>query len=487
MNPILRNVFFTAVLVTFMAGCASAPGEILLPSVEKDKAIGKDTAKQVEAEMGLYSDAAKTEYLKKVGRRLVDVNPDQRFEYSFAIIDQFEPNAFALPGGWIYVSRGMLILTNDEAELANVLGHEMIHVTRRHSVRQMSNSLVPGLLSIPGLIVGGVVNEQLGDLINAPVNLIGGAYLASHSRKDEFEADEKGQQLAALSGYDPASLAPILDRLEGFVNVSTGEKRIPGFFDTHPTTPDRVERVIRDAKKITWVKQQGIMASSSEYLKKLDGLLVGENPAVGIFRGPIFLQPELQLVITFPEGWKYMNTPQAVFALAPQKDGMVSLGISAEGTDPAQPATQFKDAMKDQYGITPVRSESLKINGLSSHLVEYVDQSKKQGTHLTVYWIAYRDLIYHMVCLAPASLKASLDATALSFRSMNVKEKDSIKENRLRIVTARSGETLATLSKRTGNVLDLKMTAVINGIDAEKALKTGQLIKIAVQQSYSGS
>jgi predicted Zn-dependent protease len=473
--------------VLLVIGCAAAPGEVMLPSVDKDKELGRETAKMVEAEMGVTQAPAETKFLNAVGERLVRVNPDQRFEYSFAIVDQFEPNAFALPGGWIYVSRGLLILTNTEDELANVVGHEIVHVTRRHSARQMQQSIVPGLLSIPGWIVGGVISKDLGNLINAPVNLIGGAYLSSNSRKDEFEADQLGQQLAAMSGYDPAALAPILGRMEQFVEIKTGQKRIPSFFDTHPTTPDREERVLRDANNIEWTRQLGVVRNSDEYLRKLDGLLVGENPADGVFQGRKFLHPQLNLAVNFPKGWKTLNSRQAVTAVSPQEDALVVMGIAGQGTDPREAAESFEQGFYEKYGVKPNESKSIKINKLPAHLVSYVNTGKKEPVYLSFLWIAHGELLYQFVGITVERHQEAFRTTAYSFRPITDKEKASITEIRLRVVTARTGEDLGRLSKRTRNVWDAKTTAVVNGIDAGQPLEKGQLVKIAVKQPYKGS
>ena len=487
MNPItsIRMQARIAILVSLifvMTGCGA-----ILQSVEKDKQMGRETAKQVEADMGIHSDAERTRYLQKLGDRLVAVNPDQTFEYQFAIVDQWVPNAFALPGGYIYVSRGLLGLTNNEDELAGVIGHEIIHVSRRHSARQMAKARVPTLFAVPGAVVGGVISENLGNLLLAPVAVFGGGYLAFHGRQDEFESDQLGQRLAADAGYDPAALAPILARLEDFSETYTGEKRIPGFFDTHPMTPDRVDRVKRDAEKIDWRRQAGVTPSPAAYLKDLDGLLVGDDPALGVIEGRNFLHPVLDLFITFPEDWKALNTRQALFAVAPEEDAMLVMGIAGKGTDPEQAAEQFKQALYKEYGAEPTESRSAKIGNLPAYLLTYTDTRGKEPTHMHFLWVAYRGLIYQFIGLAPERYRPVLRETALSFRPLSAKEKASIRETRLRVVPARSGETLQQISKRTKNVWDMNITAVVNGLDVDQKLKKGQLVKVAVSLPFSGA
>ncbi len=467
-----------------LSNCAG-PAGVGLQSIEADREMGQEVAKQVAVEIGIFEDATRTEYLNAIGQRLARSLADERFNYSFQIVDQPESNAFAAPGGYIFVSRGLLALTNDEDELTNVIGHEIIHVSQRHTAQQLAKARVPGLLALPGAIVGSVVSESIGNLINLPILTVGAAYMAQHSRSDEFEADRLGQRLSAQTGYDPVALATILARLEKEAELRTGEKRRPGFFDTHPMTPDRVGRITTDAQKIPWSPQPGITRSSTEHLRKMDGLLVGEDPAQGVFLGRKFLQPVLDFTIDFPEGWMGVNSPQAVAAFTQKKDALVLLAIAGKGADPSQAAEQLTQAMYKEYRARPSRSEPVKVGHLPAHLVNYTDTSGREPMHMFFLYIGYRNLIYQFVGLAPERYRPLIRETALSFRSLTPTERASIKETRLRVVSAGANENVAQLSKRTGNTWDPKITAVINGVNVDEPLKAGQLIKIAVEGPYS--
>ncbi len=474
-------------MVILITSCAIGPGEMALQPVEKDRAIGEKLADQIDTELGIVTDSRAASFLNSVGERLVRVETDQRFQYSFHLVDKYEPNAFAAPGGWIFITRGMLMLTNNEDELGNIIGHEMIHVTRRHAARQMAKATLPAILSIPGRIVGGIVSKDLGNLINAPINLLGAAYIAQHSQADEHEADQLGQQLSASAGYDPSALAPVLVRLQHFLDLKTGVKRMPGFFDTHPSTPDRLERVTRQAGKIAWRREPGLVPSSAEYLHQLDGILIGINPAEGLFHGSQFLHPDLDFTITFSEGWKTVNTRRAVVALAPKGDGLLSLGIIGQGTDPTGAAEALTDAMYKENGVAPTTSEHIQIGKIPAHLVTYTDKSGKDPVDLIFVHLAYQGLIYHFFGIALVPHRSTLLEVAQSFRPLTYEERTSIKETRLRIASAQANETLAQLSTRTKNVWDVKTTAVVNGISADQSLKQGHLIKIAVSLPYRGA
>ncbi len=322
---------------------------------------------------------------------------------------------------------------------------------------------------------------------NVVTAILGGGYLAHHSRQDEFESDQLGQQLAAATGYDPAALATILVSLEDFSEANTGQQRIPGFFDTHPSTPDRASRVSSDAATIDWQRRPGVTKDRTEYLKRLDGLLVGDNPAMGVIQGRNFLHPELDLFIKLPRDWKSINTRQALFAVAPNEKGLLAMAIAGKGSDPKLAAQQLETAFYRDYRVKPNESKSATIAGLPAHLLTYTDTSGNEPVHMHFLWIAYRSMIYQFIGLAPERYRPILKETALSFRPLSTKEKDSIRETRLRVVSARPAETLQQLSNRTSNIWSLKMTAVINGLDTTRKLQKGQLVKVAVSQPYSGT
>ncbi|MHC4697188.1 MAG: M48 family metalloprotease [Planctomycetota bacterium] len=486
MNPdtAKRPILLLVTCTLSLTSCRTPPSEWLLQPVEADRKLGAKVSRQVKEQIGIVDDPELTSYLDAVGQRLTSQIADQRFDYRFQIVDQQEPNAFAAPGGYVYVSRGLLSLANAEDELANVLGHEISHVGRRHTAKQLAKGIAPKLLSLPGKAVGRVVSRDLGRLLNAPVSVFGTAFIASYSRRDELEADDLGQQLAAKAGYDPTALAAILNRIENHEQLQTGTRRRASFFDTHPTTPRRVAGITAHAETVERTPQPGIAPEHAEFLQRLDGLLVGDNPANGVFHGQTFLHPALDFRIEFPVGWTTMNAPQAVGAVAQKRDGLVFVGVLGKGTDPEQIGRAFANSLAEEFGARPSRSESVEVGPLPGYLVTLTDDSGSEPMHMHFLWVACRGLIYQMIGLAPERYRDTLRRTALSFRPLTGEERSSIKQIRLRIVAATDGERLRQLSKRTGNVWDLGETAIANGIDSTEPLGAGQLIKIAVSQTY---
>ena len=238
----LKNLALSLVIAVWISDL-SAQGQLLGPSPQRDIEQGAEVAKLVEQQIGLYPMPQTEAYLREVGGRLVAVVNDPRWKFSFQIVDQQEPNAFAIPGGGIYVSRGLLALIKREDELAGVLAHEIAHVTQRHSAKQQRKGILPGLLSVPGNVVGNVVGENLGALINAPIDTVGGAWLSRYSRGQESESDRIGIRTAAQAGYEPTALADILQRLEQDVASQTGQERRFSIFDSHPMTETRLKDI----------------------------------------------------------------------------------------------------------------------------------------------------------------------------------------------------------------------------------------------------
>ena len=471
-----------ALVAILLAGC----GRIVIMPVSEEVKLGAGVAKQVEEQIGIYHAPETTAYIEAIGNRLVSNLDKNPFEFSFQIVDQPEPNAFAIPGGHVYVSRGLLILANSEDELAGVIGHEITHVTRRHSMKQMQKGILPGLLTLPGRVVGRVIDEDLGNLLNSPVNAVGQVYLASYGRGQESEADQLGMRLSAKSGYDPKELATILGQLVSDVEMLTGEKRKFSFFDSHPTTPKRTKEIHRDAEKIEWSRKPGISKNQHEMQRRLEGLIVGHNPAQGVFRERQYLQPDLNFTITFPEGWKTVNTPQSVGAIAPKEEGMVFLGIAGPAADPKAQAQAFMDQLKKEFGAEPFNTREVEIGNWPGHVLIYEDPSGKEPMYIHFLWVAADKLTYQLIGVGPERLKPSLRETALSLRPLTGEERDSFTGLRLRLATAMAGESLADLSQRTGNQWALAYTAMVNHIPEDKTLSAGDVIKIAKEEPYRG-
>ena len=445
--------------------------------------VGAEAARQVEQMMGIYPDSALNDYVSRVGQRLAAELGSIPFEFRFQVVDMPEPNAFALPGGYVYVSRGLLSLVNTEDELAGVVGHEMIHVTKRHSVKQMKQGIIPGLLRIPGAIIGGLVNEDLGRIINAPVNFGSALFLSSYSRKQERESDDLGIKLASQAGYDPAQLGGILKRLAADMENLTGEEEKKSYFSSHPYTPKRVDDIEENAPALAWDPKPPFQDRAGLY-ETLSGMVVGQNPAQGIFRDSLFLHPDLDLSVAFPPGWQTMNVPVAVAAAEPGGNAQLFMGGDDPAKDPDSVGLKFAKVLEENYNIQLSQNRSIEVNGFSGRVVSFKDLSGKAPVDVQLYWIRTDEVLLNIMGMGYASYSLAISSTAMSVRALTEEERNSIHSVRVRTVEALEGESLQALSERSGNAWDLQTTAVMNDMEKDALPVKGTLVKIASKEAY---
>jgi predicted Zn-dependent protease len=480
-------VAIAGLIALVSAGCATNPvsgrPELALVSLEQEKKIGEEEAKKVEAQMGVLEDATLTAYLDALGQRLARESPRQDVAHRFRIVDVPEPNAFALPGGPVFISRGLLALVNTEDELAGVVGHEIGHVAARHSVQTISRQGPVAVLF--GVVSGvtGLIVPAVGDIIGGVGDFAQSLVFAPYNRSQETEADRVGQEIAARAGWDPAGLSAFLTTLGREVALTSQGPRKPGFFDTHPTTPDRVARTTAHARELTRANRPPLSATREAFLARLDGLVVGPRAADGLIVGRTFVHPDLDVFIEFPEKWEMENSPRRVVAVAPDQETAVLFRAVAKGDDPLEGARLVEKAIKAPVVAT---TQTLKINGLPAAHTQ-LEADGKVGVDLT--WIAHGGVVYEVIGLAPlkrfAGVQPVFATVARSFRPLTASARAGVKETRLRLVTARAGETIDALALRVKSAWTKEEVAIANGLAVGDRLREGQLIKVTLAEPYT--
>jgi predicted Zn-dependent protease len=482
-----------ALLGVLLLACATNPvtgrQEIVLMSPEREASVGKQAAAEVAQTMGLVDDPDLVAYVGQVGARVAAHSPRKGVPFQFAIANMAETNAFALPGGYIYVSRGLLALARSEEELANVLAHEVGHVAARHAAQRETRALGVGLLSMLGTVAAGVLGGQAAaGAVSQLGQLAGAGLIASYGRDQERQADEVGQTMARAAGFDPAGMATFLDALDHEVTLRLGQPRRPTFLDSHPATPERVESARARAQQLG---TRGGLAPSAErgaFVARLEGILVDEDPAEGVVRESLFLHPDLDLHLAFPEGWAVQNGKQAVGAQEPEGAALIVLGAQAQGSDPRAAAEKFVQA--NAQAMQVLDDGSFSGAGAPAYRVR-ARVALQQGTAgAELFWLAHRGTIYRLQCLAAeqafAQFVPGFTRTAKSFRPLEAEERAGIRERRLHVVRASGGETLAALAQRSGNVWRIEQVALANGLEPNAKLAAGQRIKLAVERPYRG-
>jgi len=294
-----------------------------------------------------------------------------------------------------------------------------------------------------------------------------------------------GQQIAAAAGWEPLELSTFLATLERDVTLHQKEPRKPSFFDSHPATPDRVANTARHAKSLTRVVREPISPTCDAYLARLNGVVVGPRAAGGIFRETTFLHPDLNFFVQFPGKWPHENAPGKIVAAAPGGDAAVVVETVAKGNDPLEGARVLGKAKQIDLAK---QADSITINGLSAARAVFPTDG---SAHVELTWIAHGGLIFQFVAVAPSdrfkALQPMFESVTGSFRPLSASEHAGITEKRIRLITARKGETIETLVARAQSAWKVDEVAVVNGLVVAAPLREGQVLKVAVGEQYETS
>jgi predicted Zn-dependent protease len=475
MNKLILSLCFISVL-----GCARNPvtgkRQIVLVSETQEIAMGRDSDPQVQSEYGVADNRALQTYVQTLGQKLSRVSHRPTLEWHFTVVDSPVVNAFAIPGGYVYITRGILAYLSNEAELAGVMGHEIGHVTARHSVRQMTRQELAQF----GLGVGSILSPSVGQLGNVAESGLGLVFLR-FSRDDEREADKLGVEYAARSAYDPRQVSNFFDVL-GRLSAANDRETIPGWLSTHPDPPQRVESTRMQAEQ--WIQMLGLteermQTNRDPFLHAIDGMVFGNNPREGFVEAGHFYHPELQFQLDFPSGWMIENTREAVFAVAPQQAAQLRLTLAHVPRDMTADAYVRSLAAR---GMNPQSAQDIRIHGYNAVLATYVVRGQ-QGEALAVLagFIEYRNQIVEIVGVTPnlRAFGASMESCIRSFDEINNDRILGVQPDRLRIYTAKESDTLSELARRNNNP---RVTAddlgILNRLAIDQPITPGRLIKI---------
>src|SRR5688572_4439135 len=304
------------IAASLITACATNPvtgkREISLMSEAQEISVGRELDAQVRQEMGLYEDNELQRYVQELGMKLARSSERPNLPWSFAVLDSPAVNAFALPGGFIYITRGILPYLDNEAQLVGVLGHEIGHVTARHSAQQYTRGMGASL----GVLVGSIFVPQIrpfGDLAEGSI----GVLFLKFGRDDEIQADALGAAYTAAGGWDPDQVPAFLTTLARIAET-TDRNGVPNWLSTHPQPENRAARVGETVKKVRAPKdsaQSGTWTVDRDgYLARIDGIVFGDNPEDGVVRGNLFLHAPLRFAIAFPDGWEITNSDEQVVA-----------------------------------------------------------------------------------------------------------------------------------------------------------------------------
>lgn len=452
-------------------GCASSgrrkaddegrPKRTILMTSRDDEIAGREASESVESEIGILDDPMLTAYVEGIGRRLLRGLPYRQFAFRFAIVDQMEPNAFALPGGYIYVSRGLLALANSEDELACVLGHEIIHATRRHAAQQQAVER-----SLPGLSLPRSRAQTL----------------AAYGRDMEREADELGQRLAAAAGYDPMGMATFMRRLDQRERLLIGAPRNPTFLDTHPGTRERATVNAMRSGELRWSRDPSLGDTRLRLLDRIDGMVIGDRPETGVFVDEWFLHPELDFEVRFPKGWRQQNSNRVVGAASPRRDAAVYLTSDMPSGDLVALADEFAEKQAKEVRVRVEERSRVRLGDVEAVRYRFGGGPPGLQIEAQVTFFPFAGATWRMVGLTPAAAadryRPDILLATRSFGPLSPERREAIRVDRLHVVLAREGEDVVALTERTDNVWSPSVTALFNGQLGIDVYQGGELVKV---------
>ena len=434
--------------------------------------MGKQAAEQASQQLGLYKDPKLEAYITDLGNRLSQQTPRKNLPWQFHIVDDATVNAFALPGGPVFVTRGLLTHVGSEAELATVMGHECGHIAARHSANQISKQQVAQV----GLGIGSVLSPtigQLGQVAGAGLQLL----FLKYSRDDERQADWLGFGYAANIGYDSTQMVNLMKMLAGLTAESGGGK-VPGYLQTHPDPAERLVNVQQRIKEST-TNFAAAQVNREPYLALINNMVFGDDPRQGFFRGATFLHPGLKFQITFPEGWQTQNQPQAVAAASPRQDAIIALQ-PAPGMSPEQAAQQFFS----QQGIQRGETKQGTANGQPSIVSAFAAKTQQGDIGGVVDFVAHGGQTYAILGYTAAQALAQegpvFEKVMASFGPLTDQSALNVQPARLQMVKVEQDMSVEEFNRRHPSNAPLEKVALINGVEGGGTLKAGQTAKVVV-------
>ena len=477
----MSRLTLVPLLVTVLAGCATNPvsgkRELNFMSQSQELSLGADADKSIVGQYGEYPDAALGQYVASVGERMVPVSHRPDLDFHFRLLDDSIVNAFALPGGYVYITRGILAYLNDDAALAGVIGHEIGHVTARHGAQRYTQQMLMGA----GLVVGSILSPQIaqhGDLVGAGAQLM----MLKYGRDDERQSDQLGVEYATKIGYDTHGMAEFfgtLDRLSG-----GAEGRLPEWQSTHPDPGARFETV----KSLTtqWqakVAKPPYKSDRDGFLARIDGIVFGDDPRKGYVDQGKFLHPDLKFQFPTPSGWKVVNSASRVVVAHP--DGNAGVIFMLESAKTVEAAANEQGS---QEGVRVVSREGYTLGGMPAVRME---SSTTDGHVINSTFIAYDGNVYGFHGIAPSasytSLQRMLELPADGFRPLTDPKALGIQPIVVKVVPAAKASSFVEFMRDhpipDGANMTVDGMALLNGVQTGSWVEKGTKLKVLRRRS----
>ena len=470
-------------LSTMFSSCARNPitgkKEISLLSASGEQAMGDQADPSIIAAYGMYDDQSLQDFINEKGRAMGKISHLPDLTYNFRLLDSPVVNAFAVPGGYVYFTRGIMAHFNNEAEFAGVLGHEIGHITARHSAKQQTQQMLGQALFIGGVIA----SEKFRNVANQASQGLGLMFL-KFGRDHESQSDELGVEYSTKIGYDSHEMADFFKTLSRLSDQ--GGQSIPTFLSTHPNPVNRYAKVHEMSTETqTALGLRNLKINRNEYLRRIDGLVYGEDPRQGYVENNIFYHPELKFLFPVPQGWQYQNSPSQV-QMAPQ-DGKALMIFTLSPESTLDAAAQ---AVVEQFNMNVLESQRTSVNGYTAiAMVSDVpggqDQTGQQvaGPRVLTYLIQKENFIYIFHGLSEVNdfnnFSNTFKRTMTGFNNLTDNSKINVEPTRIKVASVQRTGTLQSAFQNLGvSNRDMNELAIVNGMELSDNVTAGMLIKI---------
>jgi predicted Zn-dependent protease len=456
-----------------LAGCALNPAtgqrELMMISEAQEIAMGREYDPQIVASMGLVPDSGLQRYVATLGQQLAAQSERPGLPWTFRVVDDPIVNAFAVPGGFVYMTRGILAHFNSEAQLVAVLGHEIGHVTARHSAAQMSRAQLAQI----GLVVGSLASERFAQMADLAGTGLGVLFL-KYGREDENEADALGLRYMRRTSHDVREMPGVFAML-GSLGASSGADAVPNWLSSHPTPADREQRIQRAIARIP-ADSLGTIVERDSYLRRLENVTYGINPRNGYFVGQRFNHPDMRFTMTFPEGWATRNEASAVIAMSATRDAAIQLTLSQAPT-----ADAAVRAFTSQAGLQAGAVQRPALSGFASAAVPFAAVVEADTLRGRVMFVEHSGVVLQLIAYGPAAAWATRQTAAerslQSFAVLTDRAALEIQPQRLQVLRVDRASSISELRGRHASPLTAEQLAVLNQVRVGEVLPVGRLVK----------
>lgn len=464
-------------LIFLISSCAVNPvtgkHELMLLSETDEINLGRETDGRIIQQYGMYEDQRLIHYLNDICQQVAKVSHRPQLHYHFKILDLPLVNAFAVPGGYVYFTRGILATINSEAELAGLIGHEIGHITARHTAKQYSQAQLAQL----GLGIGELFIQDI-PMLSGLAQLGVGLLFLRFSRDHEREADDLGVEYSSKLGYDATYMANFFETLER-MDLGLDRSGLPSWFTTHPSPENRVEAIRKRAKE--WQQKLGpriLKINRDFYLKQIEGLVFGEDPRQGYIEDHVFYHPDQRFQFPIPLRWRIHHRPSQIQMVDEEEKAMMILMVTS-GSSSKELAKEFIK----RTGAVLIRSETIQVNHLFSQRVISEIYTQKAAYRLLSYFIEKGKNVFMFHGLTSINLFQKygpmFDHTMRQFKELNDLRKIQVKPDRLRIHSTRNSDTLENILRSLGIENErLQEMALLNGRYLNEKIPENTLIKV---------